>query len=66
MSGNIPAASSCFSGWTIFLVLILLSALMQATIGANKAVGTLLLVGAIMFYMFQNSITGCRYPDPNA
>lgn len=58
--------STCYSGWTIFLLLILFNILIQLVTGPNNTIASLMTVSAILFYIFQNKITSCRYPDPNA
>jgi hypothetical protein len=56
---------SCYSGWTIFLIVLLLGILNGATLGSGL-LGIIILIGGILFYMNQRSLTGCTYPDPNA
>lgn len=49
----------CYSGWAIFWILVLLSIINGYTI-ASTVVGVILFIGAIVFYIWQPSITGCR------
>lgn len=56
----------CYSGWMIFIALSLICTTLNVVGLYNYVIGTLLLVSAIGFYMFQNKLTNCRYPDPNA
>ncbi len=55
----------CYSGWTIFLVMVLAGILNGVTVN-SKLLGALIFVGGILFYIFQNRVIDCKYPDPNA
>jgi len=54
----------CYSGFTIFLIWVLLSALNGYTLNSG-IVSLVLFVGAIVFYLNQRDWRGCTYPDPN-
>ncbi len=54
----------CKSGFTIFLLMLLISMFNGMTV-RSMLLDFLILTSAVVFYIYQRDMTGCKYPDYN-
>ena len=54
----------CYSGLTIFFIMLLFLFINQYTI-RSTILNIFIMIGSVLFYLNQRSLTGCMYSDPN-